>query len=401
MVSQLLKNHLPSISGFNPQNGRQILKSGMQAIVFEEGSDTYAYVTFDPQGDTDGVSFAETVRSLKRNIEDDSDAPKFVFFHPDPEVESEFGELFDSIVSSDNPKRRRFKQDEGVNQKEEEEDGSEDSFFDSDEEDSFEGDSESEFEQYQQTGEYLDEEDSDEFTFTGLGWAPVRNLFVPDPPKEYWGKYKPKGHGVPIQRSVNDGPVTIHTETLRRPVGFGHADFVVTRPTQVEGLVSPTKTTGRPSAPEPFSGVRVSQSSLANPLDNVRNSGMPDVEKGHIMALELGGPDVPENIVPQWAKWQGSGIWRRTEKAILELANKEKLKGNRVRFIAKLAYREDLDQRIASRRNLGFPVGFQVLVQIVAPNGSVIDTMQAFNEEQERDDTDDRLAQRQFDKIDT
>ncbi len=35
---------------------------------------------------------------------------------------------------------------------------------------------------------------------------------------------------------------------------------------------------------------------------------------GHIMALQLGGPDVSENIVPQYQQWQQSGRWRVLEK---------------------------------------------------------------------------------------
>ncbi|WP_291297463.1 hypothetical protein [Elioraea sp.] len=41
---------------------------------------------------------------------------------------------------------------------------------------------------------------------------------------------------------------------------------------------------------------------------------------GHIMALELGGCDVSENIVPQYGQWQGNanGAWRRMEKTLVD-----------------------------------------------------------------------------------
>lgn len=41
---------------------------------------------------------------------------------------------------------------------------------------------------------------------------------------------------------------------------------------------------------------------------------------GHIMALELGGCDVSENIVPQYGQWQGNanGAWRRMEKRLVD-----------------------------------------------------------------------------------
>jgi hypothetical protein len=43
-------------------------------------------------------------------------------------------------------------------------------------------------------------------------------------------------------------------------------------------------------------------------------------DRGHIMALELGGPDITENIVPQYGMWQQNarGAWRKMEKAIYD-----------------------------------------------------------------------------------
>lgn len=41
---------------------------------------------------------------------------------------------------------------------------------------------------------------------------------------------------------------------------------------------------------------------------------------GHIMALELGGCDISQNIVPQYGQWQGNarGSWRQMEKALVD-----------------------------------------------------------------------------------
>ncbi|MEJ0018336.1 MAG: hypothetical protein WDN25_17600 [Acetobacteraceae bacterium] len=43
---------------------------------------------------------------------------------------------------------------------------------------------------------------------------------------------------------------------------------------------------------------------------------------GHVMALELGGCDTSENIVPQYGQWQGSeiGAWRLMEKAVYNMS---------------------------------------------------------------------------------
>ncbi|HEY4306706.1 MAG TPA: DNA/RNA non-specific endonuclease [Gemmatimonadaceae bacterium] len=43
-------------------------------------------------------------------------------------------------------------------------------------------------------------------------------------------------------------------------------------------------------------------------------------DKGHIMALELGGPDVTENIVPQYQHWQETGAWKQMENTVKQAA---------------------------------------------------------------------------------
>jgi hypothetical protein len=42
------------------------------------------------------------------------------------------------------------------------------------------------------------------------------------------------------------------------------------------------------------------------------------LDRGHLIALELGGPDCPENLVPMYAQFNQSGEWKGLEK---ELAN--------------------------------------------------------------------------------
>ncbi|MGK3983857.1 DNA/RNA non-specific endonuclease [Sorangium sp. So ce136] len=63
---------------------------------------------------------------------------------------------------------------------------------------------------------------------------------------------------------------------------------------------------GRQDAPSPNSGFEIGKKL--------------GTDKGHLMALQLGGPDVSENIVPQPSEWQASGCWRELEKGIHDLA---------------------------------------------------------------------------------
>jgi len=63
-------------------------------------------------------------------------------------------------------------------------------------------------------------------------------------------------------------------------------------------------------------------------------------EYGHIMAWELGGPNVPENIVPMYAEWQGSAStthesWRNMEIAIATLVRGQ---DNQFIFVAVVEY---------------------------------------------------------------
>ena len=69
-------------------------------------------------------------------------------------------------------------------------------------------------------------------------------------------------------------------------------------PTYVLVRYAPQGTEDRPQAPAPSNGFDTNNT----PFD-----------RGHVCALELGGPDIPENIVPQWRQWQETGGWRHME----------------------------------------------------------------------------------------
>ncbi len=71
------------------------------------------------------------------------------------------------------------------------------------------------------------------------------------------------------------------------------------RPIVFVGGVTVSDTKDRPNPPAPICGMDLANTSLGN---------------GHIMALQLGGPDKSENIVPQYQQWQQSGRWRVLEK---------------------------------------------------------------------------------------
>jgi len=75
---------------------------------------------------------------------------------------------------------------------------------------------------------------------------------------------------------------------------FNGAEF----PEYVLVRYAPQATTDREQAPSPSNGFVCDGS----PFD-----------RGHVCALELGGPDISENIVPQWRHWQETGEWRRLE----------------------------------------------------------------------------------------
>jgi hypothetical protein len=214
-----------------------------------------------------------------------------------------------------------------------------------------------------------------------------------------------------LQRPPEFGPVKI---TLYRATA-SHYDKVtpVVRPARVAGFIFPIETTGRPGAPEPHAPFRVGMGKGGKSGPNrgfehlveehdgahARNTGRVDVEKGHLMALELGGPDIPANIVPQWAKFQGCGAWRQMEvelKARAEQVMAASGGQNALHFELTVHY-SPVDESMATLNQLCFPVGFTVTAterrladgQLV-PNGY----QQTWIVNQEQDETDNRLAYR-------
>jgi hypothetical protein len=74
----------------------------------------------------------------------------------------------------------------------------------------------------------------------------------------------------------------------------------------VKGIVVPVTTKGRKGAPVAFSGQKTGWAY--------------GTDKGHMFGLEIGGPDISENISPQSSLWQQSGGWRNIEKEALAVA---------------------------------------------------------------------------------
>jgi hypothetical protein len=102
------------------------------------------------------------------------------------------------------------------------------------------------------------------------------------------------------------------------------------RPISLIGKIAVQGTGNRPSPPDCISGF------LAN---GTRFS------KGHIMALELGGPDVSENIVPQYNLWQANYDWRTME--VGAATSSIATTGNGI-FIVQLEYANNNDTYAAS-----------------------------------------------------
>lgn len=214
-------------------------------------------------------------------------------------------------------------------------------------------------------------------------------------------KLKRKGTNTIEQRSSDSGPVTITLETVELWVNDKKAEYV--RPVEIVGLVEPTVTTGRGGAPDPLSGTQIymgNQGQLKGSIPSERNMGMPDAERGHIMALELGGPDIPENIVPQWAKFQGSGEWRQMEVSVLKRAQQlpktEKLKYHVIVF-----YKET-GEITPTIRSFGVPSGFRAAVQVCDSQGKPFKPEEiVFDQAQAQDITDTMLAEREMFKLDS
>ena len=82
--------------------------------------------------------------------------------------------------------------------------------------------------------------------------------------------------------------------TYRRPSWSGNViiTYDESQIWNIFGVILPISTSDRPSAPDPWNGY---DTGTALNLD-----------KGHLMALSNGGPDIEQNIVPQSASWQ---VW--------------------------------------------------------------------------------------------
>jgi len=95
------------------------------------------------------------------------------------------------------------------------------------------------------------------------------------------------------------GDVRIISQVLKHPrAGYGP------RPVEVSAVIIPGIPVGTRRKPTP------------QPSAGFHTGGENDVDSGHVIALHLGGPDVPLNIVPQWAHWQRLGEWRAMERSL-------------------------------------------------------------------------------------
>ncbi len=113
-------------------------------------------------------------------------------------------------------------------------------------------------------------------------------------------------NGGQVNRPAALGTVDMQTESLTPapPPGMAHGPRTVS----VEGVVW----TGGGAV-----GPHIGTPSPAVGWNTVGQAG---IDKGHVFALSLGGPQLATNITPQWAKWQQHGTWRNVERHINALA---------------------------------------------------------------------------------
>jgi len=122
-----------------------------------------------------------------------------------------------------------------------------------------------------------------------------------------------------IKGVKRDNPVEIIIETM----GWFYARIpVFERPIYVEGTVEVTDADAHPNTPDPISQFSVSASVKSRNFmkGNVIKSGRADMHKDFIMALELGGPNVPFNIIPLWAGFQNNAGWKKFATNVKNLA---------------------------------------------------------------------------------
>jgi hypothetical protein len=204
--------------------------------------------------------------------------------------------------------------------------------------------------------------------------------------KLFDGTEKPKEYGV-----------TIEKETIEHVQGRK-----IERPVKVSGLVYPTTTQGRKDAPESVSGIRTGAKKFKDDVPPHRNTGIVDADKGHIMALELGGPDIPDNIVPQWSQWQRNGEWRKTETAIRKLAEEAEERGNKLYFEATVEYKTYKKVEQGTQKGISFPNKFKIVVTERDESGNDVPASQRimFQGEQKPDETDEKERAKILDKVD-
>ena len=193
------------------------------------------------------------------------------------------------------------------------------------------------------------------------------------------------------------GLVSIATEEIQHKT-YG----LIARQTCVMGTVVSRSTKGRKGAPEPSTGFRVSTSATPSgePLVfNKRNSGRTDLDKGHIMALELGGPDIPENIVPQWSNFQRNGKWKKMENDIRKTADALD-DGNTLLFFASVRYKDYKDLTTATFIGVCVPKGFTVYTIEQDDKGTQGTKTKVFDADQAQDETDDMMGLRVMSEAD-
>lgn len=138
-------------------------------------------------------------------------------------------------------------------------------------------------------------------------------------------------------RPQSYGDVVITSETA-----WAGTIYEIERPVGATGIIYPLDTTtGRKSAPEPASLFRIGMTkSIPKKFTklNQRNTGRTDMDKGHIIALELGGPDVPHNICPQFSQFQRNGEWRQMENIAHSFAVAEETAGFQVSMTVTIYY---------------------------------------------------------------
>lgn len=197
------------------------------------------------------------------------------------------------------------------------------------------------------------------------------------------------------QRTAQSGPVTITLQAMHLYVGGERV--LRERPIAISGIVEPTVTGTRQATPDPISGVQIYIGKRKRPRLSAatpRNNGMPDAHRGHLMALELGGPNISENIVPQWANFQANGEWRQMERNVLAKAELAQSNGQLLRYTVQCYYKNS-GALTPTLRTFGVPSGFRATTQVITAHTQEEPTVE-FDQAQAQDETDTMISERQF-----